>query len=99
MASSNLEMRALLGMVLARLESDPTSAGEWEAINDALREAKAYAHRRYLRAPPRDALTIDPASASFGDAAERAMEGAADPHGLDGRQDSEGRPVRLAESE
>jgi hypothetical protein len=51
---TNVELSASLNMVLARLDADPKTAGEWETIEGALRKATAEAHRRLLACPPGD---------------------------------------------
>ena len=40
---NNTEFRAALNMTLARLDADPKSSDEWDAIESALSEAAAYA--------------------------------------------------------
>ena len=40
---TNIEFRAALNMALARLDADPKSSVEWDAIESALSDATAYA--------------------------------------------------------
>lgn len=42
---SNVELRAALNMVLTRLEADPKSVDEWEAIAAALKASARYAEK------------------------------------------------------
>lgn len=42
---TNIELRAALNMVLARLDSDPKTSDEWSAIAAALRDATTYAEK------------------------------------------------------
>jgi hypothetical protein len=46
MMKSVPELAAALHMVLARLDSQPKTSAEWEAIFDALREASRYALKK-----------------------------------------------------
>ncbi len=47
---TNVELRGTLTMVLARLDADPKTVEEWDAIREALDEAARYAAKcRALR--------------------------------------------------
>ncbi len=56
---TNAELRAALNMVLARLDAEPNTIEEWDAIRSALDDAARYAGKvRAMRAklsplPPR----------------------------------------------
>lgn len=42
---TSIELCAALNMVLARLESNPRTAAEWQVIRDTLRDAERYADK------------------------------------------------------